>query len=332
LRRIDDNGQLAGRPSAITSHALPSGGIALASAGRAQDGVALAWIAREGASSRVRLARLDPRGRRTAETDLPANRGSASDVALAWAGDGWMVSWVDGRNGDGAVYATKVDRELSRVGRAERVTGAPSDAGDIALAINGELAWLAWSDSRESRGEGLGDIYAATLRVRDARPVGPEEKVLATAGHSRSPKLAAVPGGMLLAWIEDAPTGLEGPGAAMVARLDGRAQLVGEPARLPLAAGGRPTTIALEPSGLPSASVRAILSRTQGDGVTLDALLLSPAGAAVGGPWPLLELDAPGSFDVALSLAEGSLYFDDLIASADRHRLRRAAIAWAESR
>ena len=54
--------------------------------------------------------------------------------------------------------------------------------------------------------------------------------------------------------------------------------------------------------------------------------------------WPLVDLDAPGSFDVALALAGDALVFDDVGVTAPggtavasgtgAHRVRRAAVEW----
>ena len=328
LYRIDplsDGGQPVRPAATVTSRAVAVGGVGLAP-GRSEDGVAVAWVARDNGGAHVHVARFDGKGRRTAETQLTAGRGDASDVAIGWANDGWLVAWVDTRDGNGEVYAAKINRDLKRVGTEERITRAPGDAGDVALAIDGEMAWLAWSDPRESPQEGIGDVYVTTLRTRDARRTGDETKVLATAGHSRSPQLAALAdGGALVAWIEDAPSGLDAPGAAMVAKLDETGHVVGTPSKLPLAAEGRPIAMALQRS---ESTVRAVVARTVGDSVTLDAVVFSadvPAGAQ---PYPLVDLDAPGSFEVTVALAGASVFFDDVGKTPANHRVRRAVVGW----
>ncbi len=329
LRRLDDGGQSVSPPETLTSRALAAGGIAMAAGERPEDGVALAWVARDDGDPQVHLARVDSRGRRVAEVALTSARGDASDVAVAWAGDGWLVAWVDGRDGNGEVYATRVDRALRRIAREERITRAPGDAGDVSLAVAGDVAWVAWSDARESPREGIADVYVTTLRTRDAQRVGDETRVLATAGHSRSPALATTDQGAIVAWIEDAPLGVDAPtaGAVMVARVDSRARLMGAPGRLPLSAEGTPSTLLLERAG---SAVRAIVARTWRDEVTLDAAVLPAAGDGLPTTaWSLVGLDAPGSFEVALaSPGGGALFFDDVGAAGGAHRLRRAAIDW----
>jgi hypothetical protein len=235
------------------------------------------------------------------------------------------VAWVDTRDGNGEVYATKVDRNLQRTAREERITKAPGDAADVSLVVRDDTAWLAWSDPRESPTEGIGDIYATTLRTHDAKRAGDEVRVLTTAAHSRSPRLAVAGDGALVAWIEDPPTGVDAPGTAEIARLDATAHLVGAGQRLPLAGSGSPATLVLEGAG---DGVRAFAARSNGQDVTIDAVSLRPDGTAVSPPWTLLDLDAPSSFDVALSVSADTVFFDDIGAAPADHRIRRAAVAW----
>jgi hypothetical protein len=325
VRAFDAQGRAEEASSPLTSRALPVGGVAIAAGGKADDGAVVAWVARDDGDAQVHLSHVDRKGRRTNEIQLTTSKGDSSDVAVAWAGDGWMVAWVDTRDGNGEVYASKVDRDLNRTAREERITRAPGDAGDVSLAVRGDTAWLAWSDPRESPREGLADIYATTLHTRDARRSGDEVRVLATAAHSRSPEIVTTADGALVAWIEDGPTGLDAPAAALVARLDARGNVVGKASWLPMAGHGRATALSLAPAG---EGARVILARNDRDDVTLDAMTLGPDGAP-GRPWALLDLDAPGSFDVALALAGDALFFDDIGPSAADHRVRRAALSWS---
>ena len=324
VRPFDRQGQPLGVPNLVTSRARPVGGMSIAAGGKPEDGAIVAWVARDDGDPQVHLGHLDRRGKRTHEMQLTTTAGDASDVAVAWAGDGWLVGWVDARDGNGEVYASKVDRDLNRMAREERITNAPGDAGDVALVVKGDTAWLAWSDPRESPREGLGDVFVTTLRTRDAKRAGDEVRVLATAAHSRSPELAAAGEGALVAWIEEGPSGLEAPSAAMMSRLDARGHVVGKPGVLPMAGAGRPTSLALIPAG---EGTRAIVARNDRDDVTLDAFVVSSEGTP-GAAWALLDLDAPGSFDVALALTPDALFFDDIGRAAADHRVRRAALSW----
>jgi hypothetical protein len=328
VRTLGADGRQQGPTATLTSRAASVGGIALAPAATPQDGAAVAWVTGRGDQERqLHVAHLDGAGHRSKEIELTTRaKGDVSSVAMAWTGDGWLVAWVDARDGNGEVYATKIDRDLTRVAREERITNSPGDAGDVALAVRGSVAWLAWSDPRESPREGLGDIYATTLHIHDAKRASDEVRVLASAPHSRSPQIAPIDGNSaVIAWIEDVATGLEGPAAAMAAVIDRDAHVVRTPAILPLAGAGRPTAIALDPT---ATGARAIVVRSNGESLTLDALFLGADAAVENRPWPLLDVEAPASFDVAVAIAGDALVFDDVGTAPGDHHVRRAAVRW----
>ncbi|HLK40310.1 MAG TPA: hypothetical protein VKU41_26345 [Polyangiaceae bacterium] len=342
VRVIDAQARALAPPWTLTSRAAATGGVSVASSGSPSDGAAVAWVKRhDDGAARVHVARIDRQRGRGEEVEVDA-KGDPSSVAIAWAGDGWLVAWVEARDGNGQVYAAKLDHDLHRKGPTQRVTSV-AGAADVAVAVRGDVVWLAWSDSRDSLREGLGDIFVTTLRARDAKRLGEETRVLSTAAHSRSPQIAPTPdGGALIAWIEDAPPGLEGAGTppeqhprvhalatTLVARVDSSVHVVGAPARLRLSGeedGGRPITLALVPAG---EGARAIVAHSAADCVTLDAVILGPNGQ--GAPWPLVDLDAPPSFEVGLALTPDAVFFDDVGVSGASHRVRRAAVSWGSN-
>ncbi|MGO9835792.1 MAG: hypothetical protein ACLP1X_16440 [Polyangiaceae bacterium] len=326
VHAVDDEGRALSPPVTVSSRAVPVGGVAIAAGAKADDAAAIAWVKRDGGDPQVHVALLDQRGKRSQETQLTTAKGDASSVAIARTEAGWLVAWVDSRDGNGEVYVAKIGRDLARLTRERRVTHAPGDAADVALAVRNGVGWLAWSDARETPREGLGDIYVAKVRPEDATRVGDEVRVLSSAPHSRSPEIVPMAdGGALVAWIEDAPTGIEGPGAAMVARLDASGHVTEGPAKLPLYAPGRPTSLALSESG---DGAHVVMARASGDTVSLDALSLASDGTPSTRAWPLLDLDAPAPFDVALAFAGDALFFDDVGVGRGIHRIRRVAISW----
>jgi hypothetical protein len=298
----------------------------------------------------VHVSRVDRKGRRVNDVMLTSAKGDASDVAVGWANGGWIVAWVDGRDGNGEVYATKVGIDLNRIAREERITTAPGDASDLTiLAADGD-SWLAWADPREDEANGTADVYYARIHSRDAKKDGNEVRALASASHSRSPVFASAgDGGALLAWIEDAPLGSDpmaaGAHGAMLLGIDAKGIAHGDPVRLRAAGPGFATGIALEPTD--SGGLRAVLARSFKDDLTLDVLEIGSSAASTRAT-PLLTLDAPSSFDVTLALANGALYFDDdgapsrarapsngaanghgrRMAGASDRRVRRATIRW----
>ncbi len=324
VRAFGAEGQGLDAANVLTSRGLAVGRVAIAAAPQPEEGAAAAWIAHQESGAQVHVEHLDGRGHRIKEVQLTTAKADSNSVAIAWAGDGWLIAWVDWRDGNGEVYAAKIDRNLSRISPDQRITRAPGDAADVSLAVRGDVVWLAWSDPRESPREGLGDIYVAQLHARDGKRAAEETRLLATAAHSRSPAVVAVGDGALVMWIEDSPAGLDAPGAAMLARLDAGGHVVGVPQPLVLAADGRPTAIvaASSPGG-----ARAIVARSGLDSVTLDGMEMSADGTE-GQAWPVLDLDAPSPFDVALSLVDDTLVYDDAGGAGGHRRVRRATISW----
>jgi hypothetical protein len=321
-----DNGDVSS-PNVISTKALPVGGVAVAGAEKPEDGGAMAWVARENGDPEVHVTRIDKRGRRINDIQLTTTKGDASDVTITWAGGGWIVAWVDSRDGNGEVYATKVTPELTRIAREERITNAPGDASDLVALARGDDVWLAWADPRESPKDGIADVFVSAVRMRDAKRAFDERRVLATAAHSRTPHLALGPNGVHLAWIEEAPMGSETPSAsgygAFLTRLDANGAPVDRPTRLPLAGDGAATSVVIEASA--AAGLRTVVARSTAEAVSLDAidLAISPPKAV-----PLLTLDGPPSLDVALVLEDGILYFNDEGPRPADRRARRARIAW----
>jgi hypothetical protein len=300
------------------------GGVAIAAGGKPDDGAAIAWAARDNGHVQVHVTRVNSAGKQVNTIQLTGGKGDIADVSIAWAGGGWLVAWVDNREGNGEIFAAKIDLDLKRTSREERLTTAPGDAGDVTLLAQGDRIWVAWSDPRESPKDGFGDIYVVPLLARNAKPAGEEVRVLATAAHSRSPSLAQGADGLYLAWVEEAPSGVDASNlatyGAMVARLDDRGHPVKEPSRAPAGGEGRATAIALDGD---RGAVHAYVARDMRGELVLDAFEVGRDTSA----YPILALEA--SLDVSIAVLGDELYYDDHVArgSPDR-RLRRATVLW----
>jgi hypothetical protein len=326
---VDDGGTSLAEPKRLSTRAASIGGVAVAPGGDVSDGAIVAWISGTKANGEVRLAQISEAGRLVRSLPLAPADGDASRVAVAWAGDGWLVGWVDVRKGGGQVIATKVGRRLQHTARNERITRAAVGPADLALAVRGDIAWIAWSDARESPREGIADIYAMTIHASDATRAGDEARVLATARHSRSPALAPVSDTRaLVAWIEDAPAGVDALAAAMIGCLDRRASVVCPPVELRQAGAGQPISIELAPA---QGEVHAVMARSGvgGGGVTLDGFRLGAGGAPLAPPWPLVVLDTPASVDVSLAITGDSVVYADVVPGPGQRRIRRAEITWS---
>ena len=327
IRVLDAKGALQATPSVLSTRALSIGGVAIAAGGAPDDGAAVAWVARESGDPQVHVTRIDRRGKRTNDVQLTTAKGDAADVAIAWSAGGWIVSWVDWRNGNGEVYATKIGTDLARTAREERITDAPGDASDVTLFAKGDALWLAWADPRESPKDGFADIYVAELGGRDAKRKTDEVRLLASAAHSRSPSLAPSGEGLVVAWIEEAPLGADAASSvahgAMLATLDARGHLREPPLKLRGAGDGFPTAITLDPF---ATGVRAVIARSTKEQMSFDTMELG--GLPIPRTFPLFTLDGPPSMDVSMTLLDGVLYFnDDGPAPGDR-RARRATISF----
>jgi hypothetical protein len=325
-RSIDAAGVVSA-PTVITTRALAVGGVAIAPAGKPEDGGAVVWVARDNGDPEVHVTKIDKKGKKGTDLQLTTIKGDASDVAIAWAGGGWVVAWVDGRDGNGEVYATRVSPELGR-GTGERITNAPGDASDLVAFANGDLVWLAWADPRESPKDGMADIFVTAVRMKDAKRAFDEQRVLATAAHSRTPQLSAIGDKMYVAWIEEAPMGVESPASsgygAMLGTLGANGKTTKNPVKLPLGGEGAATSVALEGQMGEPDTLRAVIARSMTDAIVLDAVDIALGSP----PIPLLTLDGPPSLDVALVLDKGALYFNDDGPSASDKRARKAHISW----
>ncbi len=330
-RTIDAAGVLSTASTVITGRALAVGGVAMASADKPEDGAAIAWVARDNGDPEVHVTKIDKRGKKTNEVQLTTAKGDASDVAIAWTGNGWIVAWVDGRDGNGEVYATRVGVDLSR-NAGERITNAPGDASDLVALASGDLVWLAWADPRESPKDGMADVFVGAVNKKDAKPAIAEQRQLATAAHSRTPQLAApaaLPGtlsGVVVAWIEEAPLGVETPASsgygAMWATVGPDGKTTQRPVKLPAGGEGAATSVALERH---AKGLHAVVARSMADAIALDGMELSGDAPRA---YPLVTLDGPPSLDVALVLDGAALYFNDDGPSLADKRARRARITW----
>jgi hypothetical protein len=324
---VDDDGQAAVEPRVLFSGASSVGGVSIAAGAQPTDGALLAWIFRGNGGDEVRLAHLTASARLSETLRLAPADGDASRVAVGWAGDGWLVVWVDGKAGGGQIHAAKIGRQLQHPARTERVTRTAVGPTDLALVIRDDIAWVAWSDARESPREGLGDIYATVIRTKDGAGLGSEVRVMASARHSRSPSLATRGrAGAFVAWIEDAPAGVEANALPMIACLDDEANVACPPAELPLAGAGQAASVELASA---AGGVRAIIARSGGGGITLDGFQVGAGGAPLTSPWPLVDLDAPASFDVSFAVAGDAIFYADVTPSPGKRRIGRAQIAWS---
>lgn len=320
---VDRDGH-EGEATAFAPRVAPAGGASFATA---PDGsLVLAWVAREDGGERVHLTRLVAGLKRATDMLVTTKKSEMRDVTVAAVDGGFIVAWIDGR--DGEVYAARVSSDLARVSEHQRLTTAPGDASDLTMTAHPSgVAWLAWTDPRESPREGSGDIYVAAVRAKDARIAVPEARVLATAAHSRSPSLSVSDDGVALGWIEEAPIGTDAAGhaayGAMLAVLDARGHAVREPARLTGASVGAPMSIVLDPT---RGGARGVLVRSADQELSIDAFTVEKSGAIVSS-W-LGAPEGPPTLDLPLAFDGEALVYAEESRGASEHKVRRMSVTW----
>jgi hypothetical protein len=237
------------------------------------------------------------------------------------------VGGVAARDGNGEVYAARVDLGLNRTSHEERLTDAAGDAVDVTMLADGDRVWIAWGDPRESVKDGFSDIYVRAVSAKDAKPLTDEVRVLGTAAHSRSPALARSSDGLWIGWVEDAPAGLDAPNGsaygAIVAKLDPNGRPLHDPAHAPMGGEGRATAIALEPDPA-GGTVRGYIARSMRGALVIDGFDVTAPDAQA---YPIVEL--PGvAMDASVAVLGDALIYDDHGTRAGERRLRRATVAW----
>jgi hypothetical protein len=296
------------------------GGVAIAAGAPEKAEACLAWVARDEGDPQVFLTRVGADGKKQAQQMLTRAKGDASDTAIAWAGDGWIVGWVDGRDGNAEVYVTKVSRDLRRATPEIRLTSAPGDASDVRLLVDGDDVVVAWADARGS--DALADVFTARLAKGDLARRGAETRVSNTASHSRSPRLARLDGSVVLGWIEEPARASErrenAAFGAMLVRLDAGGP-AGAPAVVPLDGAAGSLALACD------AVCHGAVSTAVENGMRLDAF--GWGGGAPSPAVPLATLTGSAAEDVSPVLVGGSLFFaDDNLGG--QGLVREVRVAW----
>ncbi|MFO0756594.1 MAG: hypothetical protein U0359_08895 [Byssovorax sp.] len=335
-----------GKAVTISRKALSLGGVAMASMeieknGEKKPETTIAWVARDKGEPQVYVTKVDAAGNKLAQKGLTViNRkkpkggvsSEVSDVAIAADGtDGWIVAWVDTRDGNPEIYVAKVDRSLTKVIPDRRITEAPGDSVEVKLVVRGKDVFVVWADARKEPAEGNCDIYLARLETSTLKKVGVETRLFASALHSRTPEITAAGSGYLVSWIEDA-FGEKGDATAAaerglrVAQLDAKGALIGVPSLIRGEGGSSVTSSAI---ACRAKGCRGVLTSAVGESLMMGAFEVSP-GAPSGPLKTIAALTGPVTEDVSPAFTGDTgkwLFFADN-AVGGSGRVRFMQLAW----
>jgi hypothetical protein len=318
--RADGSPLAAEQALSIRAHSL--GGIALAP-GAPGTPLLAAWTGLDSGQPQVFLSLVGPDGARRSQRMLTHDKGGdVSDVAAIPVAKGWLLAWIDERDHDPELYATRVDEKLTRIGNEHRLTTAPGPATQPALFSLGETAVVAWADARDPGQPGEADIFVERVSTRDGTPIGGERRVLSTRGHSFAPALGRFGSGLALIWLERGSSDVPDSAGVVIQRLDATGEPTGEPERLPLEQ-GEPSALAVDCAG---DACRIVVAAFAGE----DAMLLAGVRRARGEPVPLKRIAALGSRSAAavpLALEGEELVYAD-VSDDGSWRVRRALLDW----
>lgn len=224
--RVDGNGP-SSEPFRVSWRARSVAGVDLAASG---DRALLVWSALDNGKPEVFLTLLDTTGRKLKQRMLTRQRSEIYDVAASRVEGGWVVAWIDGRNGDPEVYAARVTEGLDMVAPGRRLTRAKGSASGLELITVGPRVLAVWSDDRADLERGSGNLHGVYLLAQDARPERPEFCLFNGAEHDYSPVLAADGSSIRVTWIERSLSARQ-EAWFRTGRLDESGHLVAEPAR-----------------------------------------------------------------------------------------------------
>lgn len=215
---VPDEGP-APEPFVLSYRAHSVGGVATAPGDPAKGEVLVAWAGIDNKVPEVFLTLVGPGNKKIAQKMLTHARGGISDVTAIDVGDGWVVGWIQERNGAAEAHVAKVDRSLRPLVSDRHLGSAPSVASGIQLLQLPNSILAAWSDAR-GPAPGVADIYVRRLNDKDLVPLAADSALAQTASHSRSPVLQRLGDGAAAFWIEEPTPGSDRGATAMLAELD----------------------------------------------------------------------------------------------------------------
>lgn len=188
----------------LTVRGLTAGGVAIASNTSGTD-ACVAWVARDDGDPEVFVTRVGADGKKQKQTLLTHAKGEIGDVAIVAAEDGWLVVWIDTRDGNAELYAARVDHELRKKGPETRLTNAPGDATEVNLFGREGDALVTFSDTRGAEKEATGAPFVLRVGLADGKKIGEEIRLARSSGagrHARGVRIVPQGKDLLALWSE----------------------------------------------------------------------------------------------------------------------------------
>ncbi len=215
--RIDVRGPLGETTSSrsfVSLRARSAGGLSWAVSADGKDKL-LAWSAIDQQAPQIFVTEFDDTGKKRIQRMITHGKGNLVDVAAAAAPLGFFVGWIDDRASIAQAYVARLNRGLERQGPEQPVSNVSSGKTGLDLLTTANEVWAAWSDTREST-QSRADIFLRRFAVADGRPLGAEQRLFETPGHSHSPMMSLTDSGVVIAWMESEPGGESPEGMANV--------------------------------------------------------------------------------------------------------------------
>jgi hypothetical protein len=321
VRALDAEGETLGTPNVISVKADSIGGVSLAAGASPEGDAGLAWVGKDAGIGQVFVTRLSRSGEKQAQRMLTHSKEGCSDVALVRHKDGFIVAYVDSRDGAAGVYTARVGKDLQRAGNERLVVQAKGETSDVRMIARGEEVIVAWAEARQN--PDLYGVFAARLTAADLTMRGDPARVVLSPKHAKGVELAGLGEGVALGWIEDSP-----PDPAAAPSSSKTAVFVGlDPA---LRAAGEPNSVALpvQPSSLAlecDRACRVVVAGSEGEELAFYGFVYE--GRTPPPPARLASLPGVSTEDTNPVIARDWLFFaeDNLRGSG---RIRKAKLAW----
>ncbi len=184
----------------------------------------VSWCDVRNGNFEIYFARLDSLGNKIG-SDIRVTEASSDSYipSLVWNGEGYAISWIDYRDGNGEVYFVRVDASGSKIGSDVRVTYDGAESYSPSLTWTGSAYGILWEEYRDGNAE----IYSAILDPAGNK-IGTDRRVTENVSESYAPSLEWTGSEYGVSWHDFR----EGNGEVYFARLDASGNKVSSDVRI----------------------------------------------------------------------------------------------------